>query len=61
MVPAMAATGEVHGGTPVDRGEERDHGVARTAKGCGAAGGRVLRAWGMCVWWGKVVVREDAR
>ena len=40
MVPAMAVTGEVDGGAPVDRGEVRDGGVARPAMGCGAAGGK---------------------
>jgi len=35
MVPAMAATGEVDRGAPVDRVEARDGGAARPAMGCG--------------------------
>ena len=37
MVPAMAATGEVDRGAPVDRVEARDGGAARLVMGCGVA------------------------
>jgi hypothetical protein len=40
VVLAMATTGEVDGGTPVDKGEAWDGGMARQGEGCAVRGGR---------------------
>ena len=60
MVSAMAATGKVDSGAPVDRVEARDGGAraAQLAMGCDVAGERALCARGMAARWEKGAVRR---
>ena len=61
MVSAMAATGKVDSGAPVDRVEARDGGTraAQLAMGCGVAEERALCTRGTAARWEKGAVRRQ--